>query len=98
MSDAGPSPGLSCSLQTQSKEAEQESGDRVHAHEMAGKATSLALALGTGDAPHGQPTFGALQHEKHRFLRDDVRVQTHHVRHTAGDDGLSVPAALAAFP
>lgn len=39
-----------------------------------------------------------LQHEKHRLLRDDVCVQTHHVRHTAGDDGLPVPAALAAFP
>lgn len=65
---------------------------------MTGKATSPALAHGTDDAPHSQPTFGTLQHKKHRFLRDDVRVQTHHVRHAAGDDGLSVPAALTAFP
>lgn len=46
----------------------------------------------------GPPTFSMLQHQEHRLLRDDVLVQTHHVGHTAGDDGLSVPAGLAAFP
>lgn len=45
-----------------------------------------------------KPTFCMLQHKKYRLLGNDVLVQAHHVGHTAGDDGLSVPAAFAAFP
>lgn len=39
-----------------------------------------------------------LQNEEDRLLGDDVLVQTHHVGHTAGDDGRSAPAALTTFP
>lgn len=38
------------------------------------------------------------QYKEDRLLRDDVLVQGHHVGHTAGDDGLSLPAVLATFP
>lgn len=56
------------------------------------------VPLHPGHRGTGQPTFGMLQHEEHGLLRDDVLVQTHHVGHAAGDDGLPVPAALAALP
>lgn len=56
------------------------------------------VTLYPGHSGTDQPTFGMLQHEEHGLLRDDVLVQTHHVGHAAGDDGLPLPAALAALP
>lgn len=96
---AGWSPGSSSSLKTHSKEVEQEWGDRspisrlMNPHQSTGQVT-----LHPGHSGTGQPTFGMLQHKEHGLFRDDVLVQTHHVGHAAGDDGLPVPAALAALP